>query len=502
MKKRLICMVLCLLLCVPLSGNMQQGQVFVMAGYDPEEVMRDWKTNLFFARMEEKTGVHFTFRQYGRAGDWSDAKANMASGKDLPDVLFKAELTPSETIRMAEQGVLIDLAPLLPQYAPNLWAILEQHPEYRAQITLPGGRIAALPFIDTAPMQNCVWINDQWLKNLKLDMPKDREELETVLEAFKDQDPNRNGRKDEVPLTFLGAYDLKYLAHAFGLAANDFNVFAEDGKARFMPLDVQFKPFIRWCRTLYEKGLIDQEGFATADTLRRVNDKNSAQVYGALMAPLPSQLLPLEWTDDYRVMPPLTFEGKTVYRAPAPPVTAGCFAITSACASPETMLRWVDTLYTQEGAVLAAEGVEGEDYLVDGDGTWRKTPTAENSSFLSNVAITTGSVIPGASAEQFERQYQDKRIAAMGEQIGLVGAVAAVPFPPYALTEEQEAYILPLQNAIGRFVDESIARWVIGEWETSDDVFKRFEQELYDRGLSEFMAFWQDVLDQCAEGNK
>lgn len=500
MKTRWICLLLCMFLCVPFYGASQQEPVFVMAGYDPEEVMRVWQTNSFFARMEEKTGVRLTFRQYSGMDKWAEAKADMAQGKELPDVLFKAELTPAETIFMAEKGILIDLKPLLPQHAPHLWAILQQHPDYMEQITLSGGQIAALPFIDTAPVQNCVWINERWLTALKLDMPKDREELQTVLEAFRDKDPNRNGRQDEIPLTFLGAYDLKYLAHAFGLTANDFNLFAQDGKAHFMPLEEQFRPFILWCRKLYKEGLLDKEGFATADALRKVSNKNKTQVYGALMAPLPSHLLPLEWTEDYRAMPPLTFNGKTVYRAPAPAVTNGCFAITSACGAPETLLKWVDTLYTEEGAVLASQGVEGEDYLVDGDGTWRKTPTAENNSFLSNVAITTGGVIPGISAEQFERRYQDARVACMAEQIGMVSMVAAVPFPPYTLTQVQEAYILPLQNALGRYVDESIARWVIGEWPESEEQFELFKNSLYARGLSDFMAFWQGVLDKQTEG--
>lgn len=499
MKIRWGCFALCLLLCLPYCGLAQPETSFVMAGYDPEEIARNWSTNQFFVRMEKNTGIHFTFRQYGNKEKWTEIKTQMSSSGDVPDALFKAELTPAETMRMVEQGVLIDLKPLLPQYAPNLWTILQKHPEYMEQITLPEGQIVALPFINTAPLQNCVWINARWLKELKLDMPKDLIQLEDVLEAFKTRDPNRNGKSDEVPFTFLGAYDLKYMAHAFGLVANDFNIFDKDGKVCFMPLEEEFRPFIQWCRAMHEKGLLDPDGFTTADALRKVADKNKPQLYGVLMAPLPSHLLPVEWVDDYRVMPPLEYKDRVVYRTAAPSVTTGCFAITSACAAPEKLLRWVDTLYTEAGAVLAAEGLEGEDYLVDGDGTWRKTATAENNAFLSDVAITTGGVTPGISAERFENLFYDVRVARMAEQIGLVGSVAVTPFPPYMLTHEQEAYIVPLQNAIGRYVDESIARWVTGEWAVNEEQFILFEKGLNDRGLSEFMSFWQAVLDQRTE---
>lgn len=48
-----------------------------MAGYDPENVYRNWESNLFLKRMEEKTGVKFTYRQYGKEDEWTAVKAAM-----------------------------------------------------------------------------------------------------------------------------------------------------------------------------------------------------------------------------------------------------------------------------------------------------------------------------------------------------------------------------------------------------------------------------------------
>ena len=44
-------------------------------------------------------------------------------------------------------------------------------------------------------------------------------------------------------------------------------------------------------------------------------------------------------------------------------------------------------------------------------------------------------------------------------------------------------------------VDESIARWVLGEVEITDASFAQFGQDLNDAGLPAFMAFWQKILD-------
>ena len=77
----------------------------------------------------------------------------------------------------------------------------------------------------------------------------------------------------------------------------------------------------------------------------------------------------------------------------------------------------------------------------------------------------------------------------------MINEIAARPFPYYSLNHEQEAYIAPLQAKIGRYVDESIALWVMGEKKITDESFAEFESTLKEMGLDDFMTFWQDVLD-------
>ncbi len=501
MLKTIISLLLCALLLFPAQSL--AGDLPVMAGSEDPESYRQWSENLFFKRMEEKTGLAFEYMQVNGAQAWEETKQGFfAPGADLPEVLFKAELSPAQTIAMLDEGILIDLAPLIEGSMPNLSRLLRENPDVRQAITLPDGRIGALPYINLAPSENCLWINVEWLNELKLDMPTTAQELESVLAAFQTGDPNRNGRRDEVPLTFIGAYDLKYLAHAFGLAANDFNVFAKDGEARFMPLEPAFREFIAWLRGLYAQGLLDQDGFQTADSLRRVTDEKSAVRYGALLAPLTSYVLPAAWAEKYAAVPPLVYEGAQVYRSIAPRATPGTFALTRDCENPEEMLAWADYLYSDEGAVMASSGLEGIDYLVDGDGTWRKTEAGSQQSFLATVSIMTGTTPPGVSSDGFQRRYTDPMVRKVSEQIDIVAAVAKDPFPPFSLTAEQESEIAPLQSAIGRYVDESIARFVLGEWELSDERFEAFESTLKELGLERFMAFWQDILSHTAEEKK
>ena len=491
MLKRVLCILIVLILpCVALAD-------YVMAGCDPEGTSRTWSSNQFFQRMEERTGVKFVYNQYKKEEDWTQAKQQRkASDPSLPDVLFKAQLTPAECIDLLDRGVLIDLAPYLEEDCPNLSALLAANPEYLEAISLPDGRIAALPSISEQPLQNCVWLNQDWLNTLKLEMPTTAEELTDVLRAFRDSDPNRNGKKDEIPLAFIGSFDLKFLGHAFGLMANDYNIRAVNGEAQFIPLEENFRPFVEWLRELYTEKLIDPNGFSTSDMIRKIDDEKKTNIYGGAITTMVSNFLPAAWLSSYVVMPPLTYEGEAMYRSFVGPVISGTFAVTSACKDVHEVLRWVDEFYTEEVYILGSAGMENVDYVIDGDGTWRMTAAAQNNTYFSgDVLISSGPAVPGLASEAFQRRYYDTTVNFISDQLGIINAVAERPFPYYSLTFAQEAEIAPLQMKIGRLVDESIGRWITGETLIDNESFSNFEKELKEAGLEDFMAFWQNILD-------
>jgi len=81
------------------------------------------------------------------------------------------------------------------------------------------------------------------------------------------------------------------------------------------------------------------------------------------------------------------------------------------------------------------------------------------------------------------------------------GRFVRLPFPYCSLTAAQEAFLAPLQAQIGYLVDTQLARWVSGEDELTDESFSAFEARLKEAGLTDFMHFWQDVLDSLEEEN-
>lgn len=499
MKKRMFCLMLALLMLLGCAAAAEDAneRTLVLAGFDDTQY-RKWEDNLFFQRMEEKTGVKFTYQQYTKEEEWTKAKAAMEKGGEIPDVLFKAALTTTECIEMYEKGVLVDLKPYLESCCPNLWLLLQEYPDVLEAITLPGGQIAALPYIKPSGTQNYIWVNEKWLEKVNLEMPTDLESFENVLRAFKEKDPNRNGKEDEVPFGFMGPFDLKFLAHAFGLVGNDYNIFVEEGQVKFLPLEDAFRPFLAWCHKLYEDELLDQEGFFTSSYVRteKASAKEEYTTYGMFLAPRAYDVVQNNLAFDYAMMMPLSYEGKQVYRDFSGQAIRGTFAVTSGCENIEEVLRWVDYLYTEEGYVLENIGMENKEYYFNSDGTWEMTSETISDSFYTVVTIiANGATPPGAVFDSFDRKVADKVNQKILKEQDEFSQYLMQPFPVYTLTKEEAQEIAPLQNELGLYVDQMMGRFIRGDMELTDENYQQFIDTLYEKNVEGFLAFWQKILE-------
>lgn len=176
----------------------------------PPLAPNDPNDKLIFQRLEEDTNVHIDWTNYS-SGDFAEKRnLDIASG-DLPDAIFNAAAGDYDLLNWAESGVIIPLEDLIDEHMPNFKKILDEKPHYRDLLTAPDGHIYSLPFIEELgegkesihTVNDMAWINVEWLDNLGLDMPETTDELMTVLEAFKNDDPNGNGEADEIPFSFI-----------------------------------------------------------------------------------------------------------------------------------------------------------------------------------------------------------------------------------------------------------------------------------------------------------
>lgn len=502
MQKTISWLLLMVMLLLPFGGYAETADVsaaqFTMAGYDDESAGHDWTTNRFFQRMQEKTGVTFDFIQYGDEEKWTAAKqAYFAGSEELPDVLFKAELTVAEQLQGYESGTLIDLRPYLEEYAPNLWALLQENPEWLASISLPDGAIVALPTINELQNNNVMWINKTWLDNLGMAMPTTADELTEVLRAFKTGDPNQNGKKDEVPLTFTGMWDLRFLGHAFGLVSNDYYVTMDDeGNVSTILNRDENRAFLEWLHQLWNEGLIDANGFTSLDSTRRITDSDATITYGMFLAPTAMNMVPATAMGDYALLMPLTWNGQQVYRDFAGDLVPGTYAITSACEDPAALISWVDFLYTNDGCYLMQAGQVEEDYTWNQDGTWSWVYDAETmaSTVLAEVTISDGGSAPGLASVDFQLCYDDESTHTVIAALKELKELATVPYPSVWLDDATQARVNELQMDLGLYAEQQMVWFVVGDVPLNDETWAEFCQTLEAKGLNEMLTIWQNAV--------
>lgn len=492
--------VLVILLMAASFGNAtaegQKAPDFILEGFDGESINRNWETNLFFERMEEKTGISFEFRQYSNYETWATRKKEILAKTNLPDVLFKAELSSSEVRDLYEAGVLADLKPYLEENAPDLWKLLQEDPAAMSAVSMPDGSIPALPAFNSLQNNDVMWINTQWLKKLGMEMPGTAEELKETLIAFRDGDPNGNRKQDEIPLTFIGMWELRFLGHAFGIIDNDYYVTARDGKVTSSLTSENNREFLTWLHELWDEKLLDHIGFSTTDSLRQITDEKKDIPYGVMMANNPLIVVPSTAISQYSVLEPMKYEGKREYRDLTGNLIPGTFAITTKCQEPEKLLRWVNLLYTEEGALMSQYGLEGQEYSWRDDGLWEwnydlNTVAQE---ILSQHTIANGASIPCITPMEFQTKYADESTRSSILQLMSLKEASVLPVPTAILTKEDENALAEIQKELAPYAEKTMACFVTGDVQLNDENWTTFCNTVEEMGLGTIISIWQKYI--------
>lgn len=492
--KQILSMMLALcLLCFALPTGAEETGALTMMGYDADSSGREWANNAFFTRMAELTGVSFTFEQYSDEETYESAMAKLASRKeaDLPDVLFKAGLNDAQQRSFAASGTLIDLKPLIAEHAPNLAALLAEHPEWEKAITLPDGKIVALPLINEMERHVGIWMNTQWLGALDLKMPTDAQSLYEVLKAFKTGDPNRNGKNDEIPLNVMGVWEMRWLLNLFGVNANDYNLTMESGAVAFAPRMEGYREFVVYLKQLFDEGLIPADAFKNFHALMAMNEKESdTLVSGSFVSVTPYTHVEAEPSLIYAVMTP----DNGVWRDMLGQVWGGAFAITKGCEDPAAAMKWVDALYDSEN-LLAYAGVEGVDYEVTRNGwTWILDTYRTVDTIRAESIIYTGGTIPGRMPTAFMNTVDSQLDRHVTANCGLLEAIAQPSLPNRMLTDAEAVRISEIQPLLAAEVDMGIARFVSGEVELNDANWQAWQDKLTELGADELITIFTGVI--------
>jgi putative aldouronate transport system substrate-binding protein len=457
----------------------------------------------FFKEVEDKTNVHIDW-QMSDNNSWGEKKNLIFASGDLPEAFYGHYiLDNNDVVKYGAQGMLIPLEGLIDKYAPNLKKMFAEHPEYKKDITAPDGHIYSLPTVDDSyPNAREIWfIDKKWLDQLHLPMPTTTDEFYKTLKAFKDNDMNGNGKKDEIPFTFRVHVNTGIYSSfgAFGLLDRDDHLVLKGDKVVYAPSQPEYKEAIKYFHQLFADGLIDQEALTHDDKVysSKITNSSKENNIGVFSGwSLNTFFGPDKGKDFVPLLPLKGPKGDQIWnRYPVGVLSKGAFAITSANKHPEATMRWADYMYDPLVSIQAVNGMLGTVLKQKDDGTIYTLPVPQG----MNSNEFRHSVSP-ASASLFARQHTLKTepTPASLEKNALDELykpyLVKDIFPKMLYSSEDTEKLSKYMTDIDAYMKKMFASWIVKGG--VDDEWDGYVKKLNEMGLQQVMDIHQKTYEK------
>jgi len=466
----------------------------------------DFNDLAIWKEYEKISGIKVVFESVVSSGA-SEKIGLMFASNTLPDFFFKCQLSKTDVAKYAADGLLIPLDPYLKEYAPNFSKYLEADPSISKNIKMTDGKIYSFCYLVTAAPSRIspkLFVNNKWLQQSGIAMPKTTDDLYNALVAFRDSDYNGNGQKDEIGLVMdgpAGIYTALYGCFGLmtrGTAGGRWDIDEATNELRFIPTSDRYKEMLQYINKLYTEKLIDQEYFTTE--IAKVTAKAQQNIIGFAFIHNNSYLGDIK--DDFVTLPaPLIGpHGDQLYVGKTVPVGGLTAHITNVNKYPVETVRWIDYFYSEEGIRLYFMGIEGETYYIDENGNPQFTDYVKNNPDGLNMEEALGRYVcwsGGANPSVADDKHFGNHLIS---QITVDAANALLPYTPkevwgsFTYTPQESKELSVLQQDIGTYIDEMTAKFVTGQ--ESFDKWDEYVATIEKMGLSEYRKIVQAALDR------
>lgn len=451
----------------------------------------DWKT---FKKAAEYTNVNLKGTAPKTSTDSQEAFNLMIASGEIPDLVHgtKADLT-----KYGKEGAFMPLNDLIEEHAPNIKKYLEDMDGLEEFATASDGNLYFVPFLADGQAQQGWFLRQDWMEKLGLKTPNTTEELYEVLKAFKEKDPNGNGKQDEIPYFSRLPESLGDLTILWG-ARHD--LYLDGDKIQYGPNEENYGKALEGLAKWYGEKLIDPEIFTRGAKARDIllGDNTggishdwfgSTASYNSL---LKDQIEGFKWET---FAPPENTEGERVEPTVRNPFgdNAGV-AIGHSTKDPVRVIKYLDFFYSEEGRRLMNYGVEGETYdLVDGKPVFKEEIL--NTPDVPTTLRGEGSQIIFSYHQDFEYEKQWLNpIALKGIEEYTANKYFAEPLPPFSFTEEEEKKVTEIAADLKTYRDETMQKWVMGAEKVD---YKKFQEQLEKLGVKEYIELHQKAYERA-----
>lgn len=478
-----------------------------------------------YANMNSLRDVYFTEAYEKMTGvkiEWievsSDAFADQLALKlttgELPDIILKGGISNSNQLKYGEQEFFMNLMQnnMLQTYAPNYWALCQEYPEILSASMMPEGEVYSMGMIRNSTgstIASKLFFNQEWLEAVGKEVPTTSDEFYEVLKAFKEQDPNGNGRADEMGL-YVKPDHLQFVTFGmFGIGNrgrnNGFIDAADDGSVRYFATTDEFRAWVEWTTKLYQEGLLHKEYFDFNESnLGNYVNNDVCGVFAYTNLCMLGQETQQKFTYLNGAM--TGPNGDKDYYGVNSIGTTGSFVITTACQYPEVALRWADYFFCDEGSLFFYYGDEGVTYDALEDGTYQFNDTVL-ADFYAGTNSYDGCAVyvslygygntPTMTKVPYNSADDNKGIAL--EAANALIADCAIAWPAFTFTKQEQRIIEDSKNDIDKYVASMRDAWIMGTSELNDESWQQYLDTINRMGIQDVLEVYEAALDRAYE---
>ncbi len=474
------------------------------------------ETPLVWQWWEEATGIHIAFELIPEQDYENVFQLKAAAGQIKADLIqMEGPGDGSYIAQYARDGLTLPLNDLIDQHAPNLKALVTQHPEYREALTLTDGKLYGIGNANISKYLFASFlIRKDWLDKLALAMPGTREDYLNIAKAFATRDPNGNGKPDEVGMLSADRLNglLEHFGHSFDLSFGGGGWRVREGKVVNDFVNPKVKDLLDFMhKALQERALPPDYNDPTLDFQHVIARIYNGQL-GLWVGMFGSVVGLLNWPqgqmrkNDPKAQwimgpPPETDDGqKILYREPV--ATRGrVYGITRQCKDPVAAIRWYDfTFASQEGRDIYSYGKEGVTYKRNTDGTVQMLVKINSQDEVDSGplagkwwggCVTIPIILDERQGLQQWKTWQIPQWARDSVEQNVRYARPAFQTP--ILPPEQAKEAKKLVTDYTTYKDESWAKFVAGDTPLTAANFEKYVKTLEEMGLGKVQKMYQDA---------
>ena len=523
------------------DGNAAGTATSVTWWMDPQNLSsnqcKSFKDAREWQEYEKNVGVTINWQEPA-SGQSAEQFNLIIATNDLPDIMYYSWGSyPGGPDAAISDGKIVALNDYIEQYAPNLNAYLNAHPDIKKEVTTDSGNIYCFPGVYTyTSLDSDVWqdaidrepyaesfiglvVRKDLLDKAGLDVPVTIDDWYEALKAFKDMGIKYPFSCQAMMMTmaqcFATAYDVTVPTIGYDFGTTAF-VLKDDGAIAYGPAQDGYKEYLSFLNKLYSEGLMDPD-FMVQDRTT-VQSKILNGEVGAWVEMMPSglgnlrrQILAEDPDSEFYpigVLNPVAEEGqKLVYKQGNAPYIASGAAITTSCKDIATACKVLDYGWSEEGNRILNWGIEGESYeFVDG---WPKLTDQiinNDKGLAPSEAFSIYRNLNGPYPMDHSQRLESKRDYTLKE--GEVdenlksldlwssnenGTVRA-GLPSTTMLAEESSQYANAYNELSTYVSEMFAKFVMGN--ESLDNFGKYQDNLKALGLDTVLEMQATALER------